>query len=210
MKRYKDSMLVCNANQTIEDLMEIVAQVSIEKGYEISRQSAFVNNDTIIVKLIKEGYPQSRLILGYYSEKKGVSILNIVPTTESGVSEIDCDTYNELLDMYKSDVFGYISGIQKNEIEENSGNYTIEEFIPNSFEKLNNWLNEYPLSLHQFDINRWYDFVIALHQNKENLPVDILVQYLQEEYNWKEKDVEKIALRLESDLSLLKYYDHNK
>ena len=120
------------------------------------------------------------------------------------------ELYNELLDMDKSDVFGYISGIQKNEIEENSGNYTIEEFIPNSFEKLNNWLNEYPLSLHQFDINRWYDFVIALHQNKENLPVDILVQYLQEEYNWKEKDVEKIALRLESDLSLLKYYDHNK
>jgi hypothetical protein len=210
MKRYKDCMLVCNVNQSIEDLMEIVAQVSIEKGYEISRQSSFVNNDTIIVKLIKEGFPQSRLILGYYSEKKGVSILNIVPTTESGVSEINCDTYNELLDMYKSDVFGYILDNQNNEIEENLGIYTIEELIPKSFEKLNNWLNAYPLSLHQLDLNRWYDFVIALHQNEENLPVDILVQYLQEEYNWEEKDVEKIALRLESNLSLLEYYDHNK
>lgn len=203
-------MLVCNVNQSIEDLMEIVAQVSIEKGYEISRQSSFVNNDTIIVKLIKEGFPQSRLILGYYSEKKGVSILNIVPTTESGVSEIDCDTYNELLDMYKSDVFGYILDNQNNEIEENLGIYTIEELIPKSFEKLNNWLNAYPLSSHQLDLNRWYDFVIALHQNEENLPVDVLVQYLQEEYNWEEKDVEKIALRLESNLSLLEYYDHNK
>jgi hypothetical protein len=210
MKRYKDCMLVCNVNQSIEDLMEIVAQVSIEKGYEISRQSSFVNNDTIIVKLIKEGFPQSRLILGYYSEKKGVSILNIVPTTESGVSEINCDTYNELLDMYKSDVFGYILDNQNNEIEENLGIYTIEEFIPKSFEKLNNWLNAYPLSSHQLDLNRWYDFVIALHQNEENLPVDVLVQYLQEEYNWEEKNVEKIALRLESNLSLLEYYDHNK
>lgn len=203
-------MLVCNDNQTVEDLMEIVAQVSIEKGYEISRQSSFVNNDTIIVKLIKEGFPQSRLILGYYSEKNGVSVLNIVPTTESGVSEIDCDTYNELLDMYKSDVFGYISENKKNEIEENLGIYTIEELIPKSFEKLNNWLNAYPLSSHQLDINRWYDFVIALHQNEEHLPADVLVQYLQEEYSWDKKNVEKIALRLESNLSLLDYYDHNK
>lgn len=203
-------MLVCNDNQTVEDLMEIVAQVSIEKGYAISRQSSFVNNDTIIVKLIKEGFPQSRLILGYYSEKHGVSVLNIVPTTESGVSEIDCDTYNELLDMYKSDVFGYISDNKNNEIEENLGIYTIEELIPKSFEKLNNWLNAYPLSSHQLDINRWYDFVIALHQNEENLPADVLVQYLQEEYSWDEKNVEKIALRLESNLSLLDYYDHNK
>lgn len=203
-------MLVCNDNQTVEDLMEIVAQVSIEKGYEISRQSSFVNNDTIIVKLTKEGFPQSRLILGYYSEKNGVSVLNIVPTTESGVSEIDCDTYNELLDMYKCDVFGYISDNKNNEIEENLGIYTIEELIPKSFEKLNNWLNAYPLSSHQLDKNRWYDFVIALHQNEENLPVDVLVQYLQEEYNLEEKDVKKIALRLESNLSLLEYYDHNK
>lgn len=210
MKRYKDCMLECNTNQSVEELMKIIAQVSIEKGYEVSRQSSFVNNDTIIVKLIKEDYPQSRLILGYYSEKKGVSILNIVPTTESGVSEIDYDTYNHLLDTFKEDVFSYIKNLYNNSIEENSASFTIEDIIPKSLEKLNNWLNAYPLSSHRLDLNRWYDFVIALHQNEENLPVDVLVQYLQEEYNWEEKDVEKIALRLESNLSLLKYYDHNK
>lgn len=208
MKRYKDCMLVCNENQTIENLMESIKQVLIDKGYEYSTQSSSINKATIVVQIKLEDYPQSRLILGYYSEKRGVSILNIIPKIESGDSRLDYDTYNHILDSFKDDVFLYIQNLNKNTIDENSANYTMEDIIPLSFEKLNSWLKGYPLSTHQYDTNRWYDFVISLHQSGEELSTGILAQYLSEEYNWTEEDVAKIELRLESHLSLLEYYDN--
>ena len=210
MKRYRDCTILCNKNQNAEQLMQEVETTSISKGYKVERTSSLVNNDALLVTIKINGLPASTIVLGVYSEGKGVSILNIVPLTESGVSHIDIETYNKILDIFKDDVFQEIHNRHYNSIETNKEDYTIQETIPKSFEKLNRWLNGYPLSSHQFDTNRWYDFVIALHKSGESLPLDTLGNYVKERYRWKEDDITKMELRLESHLDLLEYYDLNR
>lgn len=190
--------------------MQEVENTIISKGYKVERTSSIVNNDTLLVKIKANGLPVSNMVLGVYSEGKGVSILNIVPLPESGVSHIDIETYNKILDLFKDDVFQDIHNRHNNSIETNNEDYTIQEIIPRSFDKLNRWLNGFPLSSHEFDTNRWYDFVIALHKTGESLPLDTLGKYVEERYGWEEKDITKMELRLESHLDLLEYYDNNR
>ena len=210
MKRYRDCTILCNQNQKTEQLMLEIKNTIISKGYKAERISSLVNNDTLLVNIQIKGLPASTIVLGAYSEGKGVSILNIVPLPESGVSHIDIETYNKILDVFKEDVFQEIHNRHNNSIETNNEDYTIQEIIPKSFEMLDRWLNGYPLSSHQLDTNRWYDFVIALHNSGESLPLDTLGNYVKERYRWKEEDITKMELRLESHLDLLEYYDNNR
>lgn len=210
MKRYRDCMLVCNKNQNPEQLLQEVENTTVSKGYQIERTSSLVNNDTLHVKIKANGLPVSNMVLGVHSGEEGVSILNIVPLPESGVYHIDIETYNKILDLFMNDVFQDIHNRQSNSIKTNKEDYTIQEIIPKSFEKLNRWLNGFPLSSNQFDTNRWYDFVIALHKSGESLPLDTLGKYIEERYRWEEEDITKMELRLESHLDLLEYYDNNR
>ena len=203
-------MLLCTENQSPDQLMNIIEKISIDKGYKVKRATSLVNNDTLIVNIKFTGFPISRMVISENIDKKGVSIINIVPSTESGVYHIEQETYNSLLDVFKDDVFQSISDKYGNLIESNKEDYTIQELIPKSFEKLNIWLNNYPLSAHQFDTNRWYDFVISLHKNGETLYSEDLGKYIKEEYGWKDDDIDRIELRLESHLDLLEYYDNNR
>lgn len=130
--------------------------------------------------------------------------------TESGDSHIKPETYNKLLDVFCPDIFEPLSKVQGNKIETNKEEYTIEELIPQSVDKLHAWLSNYPLSSHPLDINRWYDFVISLHENDERLPLEDLRDYLTEKYGWSDDDIYKTEIRLESHLDLLRYYDDSR
>lgn len=126
---------------------------------------------------------------------------------ESGISHIDYSEYNKILDYFRDKVFYKIINDSHNHISENTEDFNIEEVIPYSFSKLNTWLSNFPLSGHPLDERRWYDFVISLHKNNEDLSIDVFKKYLQEKYNWEEDVVESFALKLESQLDLLDYYD---
>lgn len=210
MKRYRDCALLCIENQSANQLMSIVEQKSIIKGYKVVRASSLVNNDTLGVRIKVDGLPVSNLVIGLESENNGVEIFNIVPLPESEVSHIDQETYNNLLDAFTNDVFQSISKEYGNRIVSNTEDYTIKDIIPKSFEKLNKWLDNYPLSAHQCDTYRWYDFIISLHETGEHLSGDDLGKYVKEEYGWNDDDINRIERRLESHLGLLNYYDANK
>lgn len=203
-------MLVCKADQTPEDLLSIIEQTSITKGYKLQKITSIVNKDTLIVQFRADDLPYSRIVLGIYSERKGVSIVNIVPMLESGTSGLSPEVYNKILELFKEDVFEQIKKERGNSIETNDEDYSIEEVIPKSFSKLNAWLSGYPLSSHPNDTQRWYDFVISLHVNHERLSLDDFGTYIEENYHWSDDDISKIELRLESHLDLLDYYDDNR
>lgn len=203
-------MLVCKADQTPEDLLSIIEQTSITKGYKLQKITSIVNKDTLIVQFRANDLPYSRIVLGIYSERKGVSIVNIVPMLESGTSGLSPEVYNKILELFKEDVFEQIKKERGNSIETNDEDYSIEEVIPKSFSKLNAWLSGYPLSSHPNDTQRWYDFVISLHVNHERLSLDDFCTYIEENYHWSDDDISKIELRLESHLDLLDYYDDNR
>ena len=167
------------------------------------------NNDTLAVYIKEQGFPYSRLVMSRFFKEDSISITNIVPMPESGTSHIDCTTYNQMLDLFRANVFRYIKDEYGNEIVENSEDYTIQEIIPTSFDALNTWLNAYPLSGHPLDTKRWNKFVVTLHESGEKLSSDDFEKYIKENYNWEEDTLSKFSIRLESELELLRYYDEH-
>lgn len=210
MKRYKDCSLICNDNQQPIELLELVMKVSQRKGYKVERYSTMLPNDTIAVFTKEEDLPSSRLIICTVEESHCVSIVNIVPNSESGIFHIECGEYNLILDSYKDKVFVSINESFGNQIDENSEDYNLEELIPFSFPALKSWLNMYPLSGHSDDEKRWFAFVVALHVNKEELSLSDFEKYLEENYGWAEKVIESFSIKLSSQLELLEYYDTHR
>lgn len=210
MKRYKDCSLICNENQRPIELLDIVMQVSKSLGYKFDRYSVFSDIEALAIYIQEEGLPYSRLIINNDSELNAVVIVNIIPMQESNISKIDCVEYNKLLDSFRNKVFRAIQEQNGNSIKENSEDYEISDIIPKSYQKLNTWLDNYPLSGHPLDEKRWYDFVISLHINQEKLYLDDFKKYIQEQWKWEEETIEKFALKLESHIELLEYYDKHR
>ena len=207
MKRYKDCSLLCKEGQEPMELLDIIEQVSKEKKYEVNRYKTEKENDSLAVFIQKEALPYSRLILFIKNEERKVEIVNIIPMKESGVFQIECVEYNKLLDAYRDDVFVLINQRFGNAIEQNTEDYSLEEVIPKSYPLLNTWLNGHPLSGHPNDTERWYDFVIRLHNSEESLSLSDFEKYVEENYGWDRETIDKFSLRLESQLELLDYYD---
>ena len=210
MKRYKDCSLLCKEGQEPTELLDLIEQVSREKKYEMYRNLGMRESDSLSIRIQKEALPYSRLVLLTNNEAKSVDIINIVPMPESGESQIDCEVYNKLLDAYRDDVFVIFNQRFGNDIKQNTEDYTIEEVIPKSYPLLNTWLNGYPLSSHPNDTERWYDFVIRLHNSGEHLPLSDFEEYIKENYRWDDATITRFSLKLESQLMLLKYYDRHK
>ncbi len=189
------------------ELLDIIEQVSKEKKYEVNRYKTEKENDSLAVFIQKEALPYSRLILFIKNEERKVEIVNIIPMKESGVFQIECVEYNKLLDAYRDDVFVLINQRFGNAIEQNTEDYSLEEVIPKSYPLLNTWLNGHPLSGHPNDTERWYDFVIRLHNSEESLSLSDFEKYVEENYGWDRETIDKFSLRLESQLELLDYYD---
>ena len=210
MKRYKDCALICNEDQQPLELLDIVMQVAEAKGYKVNRYSSFSDRDTLAVYIREQGFPYSRLIICVNAEAQEVSVVNIVPMPESGISHIDCVEYNLLLDRFRDKVFASINSLSGNTIRENTEDYTIKDIIPLSFDALNAWLNGFPLSAHPMDTNRWYAFIVALHSNNEYISTEDFGKYIREEYGWSDEDVEEFSLKLEAQIGLLEYYDRHR
>lgn len=210
MKRYKDCALKCLDKQENRELLVLVENICKEKAYKTEKNNTWRDNDTLIVYVGKEGLPLSRLIIVASKNEQKVDIVNIVPSKKSGLSSLDYTQYNTILDTFKEDVFIEIKNKYSNEIEENNEDYTIQEIIPKSFEKLNSWLSMYPLSGHPLDEHRWFDFLIALRKNDESLSVSDFSKYIEEQYGWSEEDLQRFELKYEEQIDLLEYYDEHR
>lgn len=208
MKRYKDCSLLCNKTQNSGELLNIILQVSEDEGYKVDRYSSLGNNDTLAVYVQEKELIYSRVIL--CAKDNSVAIINIVPMSESGVSHIKLGDYNKILDYFRDKIFIKISEEYGNKIKENSEDYTLSEIIPKSYPVLETWLNNFPLSGHPLDEERWFDFVISLHENNETLPVSDFETFLFDEQGWDGLDIDVFSLKLTSQLELLAYYDKRR
>lgn len=210
MKRYKECALLCLENQSKEELINIIDEFCERKSYKTEKRQTWTKNDTLVVFINKEELPLSKMILSAPEYENKVLISNIVPTRESGLLSLDYSEYNHILDTFKDDVFVEIKNKYSNIIEENQEDYTIQEIIPKSYKELIKWLNMYPLSGHTLDEHRWYDFLIALKNNKENISVSDFAEFIKENYQWSESDLEKYMFKFEEQTDLLNYYDEHK
>lgn len=212
MKRYKNCALLCLKEQTMTELFRVVETVCLKKSYKVEKRQILTKDkdDTLVVFMEKPDLPLSKLVLTTSDSERKIVISNIVPDKKSGLLSLDYSTYNKILDVFKTDVFLEINKEYKNTIEENQEDYTIQEVIPKSYVYLETWLSFYPLSGHPLDEHRWYDFLIALRNNKEYLSVSDFSKFIQENYNWSETDLERFELKFEEQIDLLEYYDEHR
>lgn len=210
MKRYKDCNIISEEGLTCAQVLDVVAEKAFDKKFMISRLSCNRQDDTLWVHFQKIGYPNCRIVISSSESDGSVYVSNVIPNPESGFSHIDIETYNRILDVFIADVLIPLCKDGKFKIEETSEDYSIEDIIPKSYPVLRRWLDGFPLSGHPYDLHRWYDFVISLHRNEEQLSLDTFGKYLREACKWDNDTIDEWELKLESHFDLLEYYDEHR
>ena len=210
MKRFKDCVLLCKPGQELEELLNIVRKQCDNVGFRNEINTSFTENDIVLAYVDFREYPVSKIVLHASEDRNGIAIINIVPLSNSGVFELGISTYNAILNRFKEMVFVPIANDLGNLIEEDEEDYTVEDIIPKSYQKLNTWLSFYPLSRHPNDEHRWYDFLIALVENNEHIGSGVLSEYIREKCHWSDKDLYDLELRFESQIDLLEYYNRRR
>lgn len=203
MKRYIDFKVFCKDNQLPNDLLNLI-QAKISQHYKHERYNTLEINDTLAVYTNYENSPSARIILVATTEPKNcVAIVNIVPT---GDNRIEMNEYNMILRKFRDETINPIISSEGNTIYENAENYGITDIIPKSYIELNRWLNNFPLTRHPSDEERWYDFLIALIDNDEQISSEDLEKYIKEKYRWEDKDIDDLTERYSDQIGLLRYY----
>lgn len=204
MKRYINFRIICKQSQLPNDLLNLI-QTRIPPHYKYERYTSFVKDDCLAVDTNYENLPSAKIILLATTEPEHcVAIVNIIPL--SNTYRINMDNYNSILRKFKDEVISQIVSSEGNEVDENDENYEITDVIPKSYKELNKWLNNFPLSRHPSDEERWYDFLIALIDNDERISSEDLAKYIKEEYRWKDKDIDDLTERYSDQIGLLRYY----
>lgn len=210
MKRYKDCKIISNEGLSVSQILEVVESAARAKSYKTERNSCLRIDDVVMVYFKKRDLPYSRVVISGSERDHSVYIVNVVPMPESGVSHIGIGEYNKILETFRLDVLDDLCKDSKFKIEETSEEYSIEDVIPKTYPALRRWLDAYPLSGHPYDLHRWYDFVISLHRNREQLSLDTFGKYLREACKWDNDTIDEWELKLESHLDLVEYYDEHR
>ena len=191
MKRYRDYKIELPDYETAMVLLSCVESKATSKGMQVFDQSkgkgAFGNYIAFLINT--EGLPKVRLVLSVYKTEGlfTLSIVNIVPTQDSGFSSLDKEVYNKILQYFVDSVLNPVNA-GKYKVYTNQESYTLEEQIPH-------------------DQERWLNFVIALHKNREHLSISDFEEWLQTEKGWSYDEIDYFSSRLEYGLELLEKYD---
>lgn len=210
MKRYRDYKIELPDYKTAMYLLSSVESKATSIGLQISEQSkgkgTFGDFTAFIISV--KGLPKVRLVLSVY-KTEGIftlSIVNIVPTQDSGYSSLEKEVYNKILQYFVDRVLTPVNA-GKYKVYTNQESYTLKELIPLSWNTFFLWVDAFPLSHHPHDQERWLNFVISLHKNKEHLSISDFEEWLQTEKGWSYDEIDYFSSRLEYGLELLEEYD---
>lgn len=210
MKRFKDCVVRCNVGETPVQLLKAIKNECQRKHYKVEVNSLYGYQDTLVVYVENSSLPLCRIILSAIPEYNEVRVSNIVPSSESGFINLDYDLYNSILDYFINDVIIVIIQQNGNGYSISSDTYYITEIIPQSYHKLLNWLNHYPLSGHSDDENRWFSFMTTLRKNGEELDGETLGKFLEEYTTWNKSTIDSYEEKFNEQLRLLEYYESHR
>ncbi len=209
MKKFKDITIYCgNDEKALQELVmiesaciipEFCFDEAVEKMYEPDDKMAH-----ILVTI--PNLPQAVLLA--WANEGVIRVINIVPFDHS-TSRIEIEEYNRIIDEFYSKIILPTIG-DRHQIEITSGDYTLQEIIPKSFDALNRWVHcpgapNAPFS-HQFDLELWFEFLCQMIRNGEEMESGKLEQWLREEIKWPENIIEETILKYEEEIDLLDYY----
>lgn len=209
MKKYKDITIHCGSDSVaIAELVRIEDACNTpEFGYSEEVENMYEPDDKMAHILVTiKGMPQA-VLLAWVNEGN-IRVINIVPF-KSSTFRIEIEEYNVIIDEFYHKIVQPTIG-NKYPIVLTSGNYTLQEIIPLSFDALQKWTKSpgaphAPFS-HQFDLERWFEFLCQMTENRETMESGQLEQWLREELKWPEDIIDKTILKYEEEIDLLDYY----
>lgn len=211
MKKYKD--LIVHTGSFEKALLGIVAigekcQQHQYFKYSEEIEQMYQADDRMNHILVELPNVPSAVMLVFASEAD-IKVLNIVPFNHS-CDRIEKDVYNHIVDTFNEMIVQPLFAASY-QIECTKDELSIQEFIPRSYEALYRWTHcpgapNSPFT-HQFDLEKWFDFLCALHTNGEELSSGDLEQWLLEDNEWNEEVVSDAIIRYETERDLLNYYD---
>ena len=210
MKRYRDYKIeLLNYDDAMSLMAEVVSKatsIGLENIDNNRGKGTFDNYSAFVVCLPE--LPKVRLMLSVCQceGKWLLSIVNIIPTSDSGFSSLDKGGYNQILQYFVDNVLGPVNA-GRYVVCTNEENYTLEELIPRSWDKFKMWVEAFPLSHHPHDEDRWMDFVISLYRNSEHLSISDFEEWLKENKQWAYEDIDYFSSRLEYGIELLGKYN---
>lgn len=209
MKKYKDITIHCGSDSAaIAELVRIEDACNTpEFGYSEEVENMYEPDDKMahILVTIKD-LPQA-VLLAWVNEGN-VRVINIVPF-KSSTFRIEIEEYNTIIDTFYQKIVQPTIG-NKYQITLTSGDYSLQEIIPRSFESLRMWTQSpgaphAPFS-HQYDLERWFEFLSQMMDNGETMESGQLEQWLREELSWPEDIIDMTILKYEEEIDLLDYY----
>lgn len=211
MQRYRTITIHCENENTAIQTLDSIMNACNKPPFVYEEDTVRFQYEKTI--RIISTYPNTtEAVIVVYVTGSDVKVGNVVPYKKS-VFRIEKNEFNTIIAAFKNEVIDKI--VSEDRVDFPSGDYSIESLIPNSFQQLNSWINcpgapNNPFT-HPCDLNRWFDFIIALVLNDEskNLSSSDFEQCL-EEYNWEEETIEEAVLHYEHDTNLLEYYHNNK
>lgn len=207
MQRFRNITIHCDNEAAATKMLETIMSSCNKKPFVYEKDDERFQKEKI-VRIIST-YPNTHeAVIIVIASGSDVKVINIIPY-KSSVFRIEKNEFNSLMGFFKKEVIDNI--VNEGRIDFPPAEYSMESLIPHSFQKLDNWANSFgaPDSLfsNTFDLNRWFDFMIALEMNgeKDNLSSGDLEQWL-EEKKWDEEVIEETILNFEHDTALIEYY----
>lgn len=134
-------------------------------------------------------------------------VSNIVPRD---VSELKYDQYNYILDEFADKCVMPVADKMNLRVIRSSGQATLESWVsPDTAKKFHTFsalANKSTGTSHPNDKERWYEFIIAVVRNHDNLHSSSLARWLVEEDGWDADTAEAMAIEYEQEIGLLKHY----
>lgn len=143
-----------------------------------------------------------------WSSNDGYYVPNIVPI-ESG--ELSIRQYNAILDDFIERIVRPVASLFDYAIDSTSARQDLEDWTSADASKklraFSSAANKSTGASHPMDQRRWFDFIIAVHENHSPIGTDHLFRWLHEIEGWEEESAHELAGEYENSLSLLQRYD---
>lgn len=172
------------------------------------RAAGMGQEDVLVFDYAGDTLPKATLTL--WQRENAYKVTNIVPAE---VGELGVKLYNHLLVCFFDEVVEQADAreqlaLQLTDDVRGLDTWTSAE-ATDALRRFSALANKSTTNSHPNDRERWEQFVIEAHRNGDNLPVDILMQWLVEVDGWDETSASKLAIEFEQGISLLGAYDAN-
>ena len=213
MKRFKDFIIkCCNEVTAIAELRNIEEACTIPEFKRDEEVEKMYEPDERVAHILVNIAHLPKAVMFIWADEGNVKLLNVVPF-ENSVSQLEVDQYNQMVDLFLEKIVEPIIGDRYLK-EITSGEYSLKEIIPKSYDYLYKWSKcpgapSAPFS-HQLDLEKWFEFLCQLISNNESLSSGELEQWLREEARWSEGVIDKAILKYEEEIDLLDYYANRR